>query len=54
MTTSTLDAGFKIGIELETLLGPKRRRIENFADLNNFAQIISRPIATLRAVPRLE
>lgn len=40
MTTSTMDAGFKIGIDLELLLEPKRRSNEDFADLDNFAQFI--------------
>jgi hypothetical protein len=54
VTTSTMDAGFKIGIELELLLDPERRSNKDIADLDNFAQFISRPIAMLRAVPRLE
>jgi hypothetical protein len=49
-----MDAGFKIGIELELLLDPERRSNKDIADLDNFAQFISRPIAMLRAVPRLE
>jgi hypothetical protein len=31
MTTSTMDAGFKIGIELELLLDPERRSNKDFA-----------------------
>ncbi|KAJ6007096.1 hypothetical protein N7499_000760 [Penicillium canescens] len=54
ITTSTMDAGFKIGIELELLLDPKRRNNKDFADLDDFAQFITRPIAMLRAVPHLE
>lgn len=54
MTTSTIDARFKIGIELELLLEPKQRSNEDFADLDNFAQfIVAYCNATRRPTPQI-
>lgn len=38
--TFTMDAGFKIGIELKLLLRPTRRSKNNFKDVKEFAQFI--------------